>query len=146
MTVNIQIHTFEVTFQQTSLEISHRPGGVGLDSCLRVLHHHHSVFVVGIDNRKSCFGQLIEEGFLRVAVVLEGLVIIQVVTGKVCENTARKRQSANTLLVDCMTGALHERIVTAGIHHPCQKLVQFDGIGCCMVCRYSFSVDIVAYR
>ena len=101
--VHLKIHAFEVAFQDTGAEIGHRAGRVGLHLCLAVLHHHHAVLVVGIRDGKGRLRQSVEEGFLRVAVVFHGLMVVHVVACQVGEYASCKFQSANTFLMDGMT-------------------------------------------
>ena len=127
-----------------ALEVGHAPGGVGLDGGLGVLHHHHPVLVVGIGDGKGFLGQQVEKGLLGIAIVLEGLVIVEMVAGEVGEDASRKLQSADALLGDGMAGTLHKGIFAALLHHLGQQAVEFDGSGSGMVGGNGLAVDIVA--
>ena len=81
MSVNVKIHACEVHFDDARPEIGHLSGRIGLDGCLGVLYHHHTVAVVSIGNGESCFGKAVKERLLCVAIILKSLVIIEVVTG-----------------------------------------------------------------
>ena len=142
--VDVEIHALEVALDDLGLEIGHRPRGIGLHLSLRVLYHHSTVLIVGIDDGKGILPQSVEEGFLRVAVVLEGLMIVQMVTRQIGEQSTCEMEATDTLLGDGVARTLHKSILTAGIHHLCQEPVQFDGIGGGMVCRNRLILDIVA--
>ena len=117
-----------MTFQYAGTEISHRTGRVSLHLCFAVLHHHHTVLVIGIGDSKSRLGQHVEKCFLCVTIVFKGLMIVQMVTGKVCEESSLKAQTADTLLGNRMTGTFHKGILTASFHHTGKQAVQFNGI------------------
>ena len=74
-----------MTFNDLCLEICHAPDGIGLHLGLGVLYHVLSVLVIGIGNGKSIFVETVEESFLRIAIVLNGLVIVQMVACQVCK-------------------------------------------------------------
>ena len=57
MSVDIEIHSFEMTFDNLGFKVGHRTSGVCLDCSLCILHHHHTILVVGICNGKSRLGQ-----------------------------------------------------------------------------------------
>ena len=133
-----------MTLDDAGTEISHRTGAIGLHLCLRILNHHTTIFIVGIRNGESILGQSIEESFLGITVVLKGLVVVQMVTSKIGKETTCKFQSANTLLGNSMTGALHKGILTACLYHLSQQSVEFDGIRSGMVGRNHLVLDIVA--
>ena len=81
VSVDVEIHSLKVALYDASPEVCHGACGVGLHLCLRVLHHHHTVLVVGIGYGECVLWQHVEEGLLSVAVVLEGLVVVEVVAG-----------------------------------------------------------------
>ena len=85
------------------LEVGHGAGRVCLYICFAVLYHYHTVLVIGIGNCKGVLIQTIEEGLLRIAVVLEGFVVVQMIACQIGEHTTCKLQAANTLLSDGMT-------------------------------------------
>ena len=126
------------------LEIGHRARGIGLHLSLRILHHHSTVLIVGIDDGEGILPKSVEEGFLRVAVVFEGLMIVQMVTRQIGEQSTCEVEASDTLLGDGMARTLHKGILTAGFHHLCQEPVQFDGIRGGMICRNRLVFDIVA--
>ncbi len=68
------------------------------------------------------------------------------IASQVCEDTPCELQSADTLLVDGMTGAFHERIFTSSLHHLGQQGIQLDRVGGGMTGWYLLSFDIVAHR
>ena len=98
MSVDIKIHTFEMTFYDLCLEVSHLASRVGLYLRLGVLNHHHAILIVGVGYSKGCFWQHVKECLLGIAIVLECLVVVEVVASKVGENTTSKLQTADTLL------------------------------------------------
>ena len=144
--VYFEIHPFEVALQNLRLEVGHAPCRIGLHRGARVLNHHHSVLIVGIGNGKRLLGQHVEEGFLGIAIVLEGFVIVQMVACEVREHAAGEGQSANALLRDGMRTALHKHIFAPRLHHPMQQGVKRDGIRRGMVGRYGLVFDVVAHR
>ena len=103
MSVDIKIHTFEMTFYNLCLEVSHLASRVGLYLCLGVLNHHHAILVVGIGDSKGCLWQHIEECLLGITIVLECLMVVKVVASKVGEYTTGKLQTTDTLLSYRMT-------------------------------------------
>ena len=98
--VDFQVHALEVALYQPRTEIGHRTGGIGLHRRFCVLHHEHSVLIVGIGDGEAAFGQHVEELLLGVAIVLHRLVVVQMVTRQVGEDTAGKLQSTDALLGD----------------------------------------------
>ena len=100
MSVNVEIHSSEVHLDDAGAEVSHLANGVGLHGSLCVLHHDHAVLVIGIGDGESRLGQSVEESLLGIAIVLKGLVIIEVITSEVGEDSTCEFQSADTLLSD----------------------------------------------
>ena len=143
-TIDLEIHSLEVTFQDAGAEVGHRTGGIGLHGSAGVLHHEQSVLVVEVRDSKRCLGQHVEEGLLGIAVVLESLMIIQMIAGEVREQSTCKLQSANTLLCDSVAGTLHEGVVATGIDHSCQQTVELNGVGCGVRSGHRLVLDIVA--
>ena len=97
--VNLEQHALEVAFYDACLIVGHGPCAVCADSGAGVLHHDHSVLVVGVGDGECSLGEIVEEQFLGVAVVLECLVIVKMVTCEIGEYAAREDQSAYALLV-----------------------------------------------
>ena len=143
MSVNFEIHSSEVHLDDAGAEVSHLPNGVGLHGSLSVLYHNHAVLVIGIGDGESRLGQSVEESLLGIAIVLEGLVIIEVIASEVGEDSTREFQSADTFLSDGVAGAFHEGILASSLYHLAQKHVQFDGIRRGVVSGNCFAVDIV---
>ena len=83
LAVDVEIHTLEVTLDELRLKVRHTAGGIGLHLSLTILHHKHSVLIVGIGDGEGIFPQTVEEGFLRITIVLEGAVIVEMVTRQV---------------------------------------------------------------
>ena len=146
MSVDVEIHTLEVALDDSTSEVSHRASRVGLDSCLRVLYHEQSVFVVGIRDSEGIFVQTVEEDFLGIAVILNSLMIVEMVACQVGEKSSGELQTTNAFLGNGVTRAFHEGIFTAGIHHLCQQLIQFNGVRGGMVGGDGLIFYIVAYR
>ena len=96
--VNLEVHALEVALDDTGTEVGHLADAVGLHLRLRVLHHEQAVLVVGIGNGEGALRQLVEEHLLGVAVVLYGLVVVQMVAGQVGKESAGELQTADALL------------------------------------------------
>ena len=135
-----------MAFDNPGTEVSHRAGGIGLDGCLGILYHKQAVLVVGVGDGKGILAQTIEEGFLGIAVVLHGLVIVQMVACQVCEQASCKFQAADAFLCDGMAATLHKGIVATSIHHLCQQAVELDGVWSRMTGRDGLAFDIVTDR
>ncbi len=58
---------------------------------------------------------MVEEEFLRISVVLERLVVVEMVAGEVCEDTTCKGQTTNSLLVDAVNSALASGMYAAQV-------------------------------
>ena len=144
--VNLEIHSAEVTFKYLSLKVGHASDRICLNLSLGVLHHHHAVLVVGVGYGESCLWQTVEEGLLSVAVVLETLVIVEMVACKVGEYTACEVESAYALLCYCVRAALHEGILASCINHTAEQRVDLDRVGGGVVGRNLLFLDIVAHR
>ena len=134
-----------MTFDKAGTEVSHGSCRIGLYLCLRILNHHAAVLVIGIGNGEGILWQVVEEGFLGITVVLEGLMIVQVVARKISKQTTGKLQSANALLGNGVTRAFHKGIFTTGLYHLVEQTVQFNGVGCGMVCRDGLAFNVVAH-
>ena len=117
MTVDFEIHTFKMAFDNLCLEICHTTSRVCLYGSLRILHHEHTIFIINVGNSKSVLIQTIKEGFFGITIVLEGPVIVEMVSGEICKQTAFKLESSNTFLGNGMTATLHECVFTSCIHH-----------------------------
>ena len=146
MAVDVKIHAFEVALDDTGTEVGHGPRAIGLDGCLCVLHHVHAVLVVGIGNGEGVLVESVEEHFLGVAVVLYGLMIVQMVAGEVGEESACEVQSADAVLGNGVAGAFHEGILAAGLHHTGQQGVQLYGVGGGVAGGHRLALNIVAHR
>ena len=146
LAIDIEIHSLEMTLYDLGLEVSHRTGGISLHLCLRVLHHEQTVLVVGIGDGEGVLFQPVEEGLFGITVILEGLMIVQMVTGEIRKETTLETESADTLLCDGMARALHEGILASGVHHPGQQTVQLYGVRRGMVCGNGLVLDIVTHR
>ena len=117
-----------MAFQYSRPEVSHGACAVCLHRCLGVLHHHHAVLVVCVGYGESPFRQVVEEEFLCVAVVLERLVVVQMVSCEVGEYTTLEPQSSDAALYDGMARAFHEGVFASCLDHLCQQAVEFNGV------------------
>ena len=144
--IDIQAHAFKRLFQHLCLEIGSRAQRISLHDGLCVLHHDHSVAVVHIRHGKSPLGQTVEKCLLGVAVVLECLMVIQMVTRKVRKNTSCKLQACNTMLGYCMRTDFHESVFASFVRHTPQQTVQRNRVGRGMLCRDSLIIYIIANR
>ena len=120
LAVDLEVHSLEVALQDARPVVGHALDGVGLDARLAVLHHEESVLVVSVGDGEGRLRQHVEEHLLGVAVVFERLVIVQVVSREVGEESARKVESADSVLMDGVGGALHEAIRTSCADHARQ--------------------------
>ena len=120
LAVDLEVHSLEVALQDARPVVGHALDGVGLDARLAVLHHEESVLVVSVGDGEGRLRQHVEKHLLGVAVVFERLVIVQVVSREVGEESARKVESADSVLMDGVGGALHEAIRTSCADHARQ--------------------------
>ena len=72
-------------------------------------------------------------------------MIVQVVARKISKQTTGKLQSANALLSNGMTGTFHKGIFTTGLYHLVEQTVQFNGVGCGVVCGDGLAFNVVAH-
>ena len=135
-----------MTLQNFRLEICHRPGRIGLNVRLTVLHHKLSVLIVVVDDGERTLWQSVEERLLGITVVLYRLMIVKMVTGEIRKYTTNELQSADTLLCYSMTGALHEGILTTCINHSGEESVKLYGVGGSMTGGNSLIFYVVADR
>ena len=122
-------HAVEVHLQHLAAEVGHRPQGVGRHTRTRVLHHHRAVAVVGIDQREGLARQRVEEPFLRLDILGEGLMVVEVVVREVGEYGPSEAQPPHTLLHDRVRRHLHEAILTPVVDHLSHHGVQTHGVG-----------------
>ena len=135
-----------MTLYDVGLIVGHAPDGVGLDLRLGVLDHDEAVLVIYVGDGKGRLGQAVEEGFLRIAIVLEGLMVVQVVAGQVGKDASHECQTADTLLRYGVAGAFHEGVFASCLHHLGQQLVQLNGVGGGMVSGEGLVIHVVAHR
>ena len=102
MAVDVEVHTGEVHLYDACAEVGHLTDRISFDRSLRVLNHDHAVLVIGIRDGEGRLGQPVEESLLRVAIVLESLMIVQMVAREIGEDASGKLQSADALLMDGM--------------------------------------------
>ncbi len=72
-------------------------------------------------------------------------MIIQMVTCQVGKNTTVERKTTDTFLVDRMGTDFHKSIFASGFHHPCHQAVKGDRVGCRMIGRNRFAINVIAY-
>ena len=106
-----------MTLDDFRLEVSCLLNGIGLDSCLRVLYHDHSVLVIDVGDGERIRWEIVEKLFLCFYVIFECLVIIQVITSDIGEQAANKVQSSDSVLNNRVRTDFHEHIFTASISH-----------------------------
>ena len=87
-----------MTFYDAGSIVCHALCRVSLDSSLGVLGHYEAVLVINIGDSKGLFIQAVKESFLGIAVVLESLMIIQMISCKIGEDASGKGQTANSFL------------------------------------------------
>ena len=117
MSVHLKVHTLEVALYDMSRIVGNCARGICLHSCLGVLHHYHAILIISIGDSKGTLRQVIEEFLLGITIVLECLMIIKVIAGKIGEKSACESQSAYAFLRYGMAGALHESIFTTSFDH-----------------------------
>ena len=110
-----------------------------------VLSHHEAVFVVEVGDYEGVFGEGVEEGLLGAQVVVYGLMVVHVVACEVGEDTSGKLKASDTALRYGVGAHLHENILAAFVGHASQQSIEGDGIGCSVLGRDGFAVDIVAH-
>ncbi len=146
MAVDVEIHALKMTLYDLRLEVGKCSCRICFYGSLCVLHHDHSVLVIGIGYGESRLRQTIEERLLGIAIVLECLVIVEMVTREVGKQASSEFKSADTLLCYGMTRALHEGILTSCLHHPGKQAVKLYRIRSGMVGWYCLVLDIIANR
>ena len=75
------------------------PYGVAHGFRLAVLKHYGAVAVVAVHYCKGLLGEGVEEEFLAADIFGEGLVVVQMVVGKVGENSGGELQAAYSVLL-----------------------------------------------
>lgn len=77
------------------IEVGEGVEGVVERSSGGVLEHDGAVFVVGIGEGESIGGEVVEEGLFGTEVVVDGEVVVEVVTGEVGEDGAMEVKSGD---------------------------------------------------
>ena len=108
-----------------------------------VLRHYQTVPVIFVRNGERCFFQAVEQTFLGIAVVVKGLMVVDMIACEIREQCSVKVQACDALLCYGMAADFHERIFAPSIRHAAQQAVQFDGIRRGMGGRYRFVLDII---
>ena len=146
MAVEAEECAVEALLDDAAAEIGLAAQGVCLAVGACVLQHHGPVAVVGIGQCEGSGGEGVKEHLLCGDVCLEGLVIVEVVAGKVGEYASPECQSGYAVLVCGMRAHLHRGIAASGFDHLCEQTVDGDGVGCGVVGGIGCGVDIVADR
>ena len=128
LAIDIQQHAVEAFFQNLRFVIRQRAGRIGMYSCFAVLRHDQTVLVIFIGDSEGAFFECVKEAFLCVAVVIEGLVIINMIACKVGEQRSVEVESGNAFLCDGMAADFHESVSATGIYHATQQTVQLQCI------------------
>ena len=144
--VHVQQHPVEALFQYLCAIIRHRTGGVGIYLRTAVLRHHESVFIIFIRHRERAFLQPVKQPFLRVAVVVERLMIVDMIACQVRKQCPIKIQSRYPFLCYRVRRYLHKRVLATRFYHLRQQPVQLQRIRCRVCRRNSFVFDIIDYR
>ena len=132
-------------FYDPAFEVAEAAQGVSIYFRACVLRHYQSIPVIQVGQAECALGHFIEKFLLGFKVVLDSLVIIQMVTCQIGEDTSRELQAADTFLCNGMRTDFHEGIFAAGISHLSQQPVQGDRVGGGMLGRYRLVVDVIAY-
>ena len=127
--VEIQQHTVQQRLDDAAPEVGERLQRVGLDGRFRILHHHHSVAVVGVCQRESPGGQSVEKELLGPDIFGECLVVIEVVVRDVAEDSAHEGQPRRAVLHQRVRAHLHETVVAARFDHFGHHRVEPDAVG-----------------
>ena len=117
MAVNVKQHSLEVTLQDACLEIGCGTQRIGSHLGAAILRHHRTVFIIQVGQAEGLGWHIVKEALLGLKVVLEGLMIIQMVAGKIGKDSPGKAQSADALLRHAMRTDLHKGIFAARIGH-----------------------------
>lgn len=75
-------------FQHPSFEVTETSQRISIDFGTCVLRHYQSVLVIEIGQTKRILRQVVEELFLSFQIILYRLMIVQMVTGEIGEDTS----------------------------------------------------------
>ena len=145
MTIHLQEHSLKTLLQNPAFEIGCATHGISFHLGPCILYHHHAILVIGIGNGKSLARQSIKECLLGIAIVLKGLMVIQMITRQIGEDTSGKGESTYAMLCHTVAAHLHEGIFATFVGHAAQEIIECDGIGSGTFCGDGLSVNIVAY-
>ena len=67
------------------------------------------------------------------------------IPGQVGENRPCEFKAGNSVLMSCMRGNFHERIVATGVYHLGKQLVERKWVGSGVGCGHGTILNIVAY-
>jgi len=96
---------------------------------LTVLKHYVSILIIPVHKRKCISRKLVEEPFFHREVILEILMIIEVITGKIGKDSSIKLKPFYALLVNGVGGNFHETVLTSVIDHFSQVCIDLQWIG-----------------
>ena len=85
MSVELEQHPFEAFFEYLRAVVRHRPYRIRIDTCLRILRHYEPILVILIRYGKGIGFECIEQTLFRVAVVIKGLVVVDMIAREVGE-------------------------------------------------------------
>ena len=128
LVVDIQEHTVEAFFENLGMVVCYGACGVGMDAGAGVLGHDQAVLVVSVGYDECVGFETVEEALLGVAVVVEGLVVVDMIAREVGEECAIVVEPRNTLLRDGVAADFHEGVLAACVQHAAQQSVEFEGI------------------
>ncbi len=80
--------------------------------------------VIGVENRESLDGEIVEYLRLRLAIFAQRGVIVEMVVGDVGHAGGVEFQAGHTRLVQGVAGNLHHRVRAAVANHPRQQRCQ----------------------
>ena len=144
--VEVKEHAVEAFLEDLRTVVRQCAGGVSMDGSFAVLGHDETVAVVFVRHRKGCGFEVVEEALLRIAVVIEGLMVVDMIAREVGEECSVEVESCYALLGDGVRGDLHEGMGAARIDHAAKEAVEFDGVGRGMGGGDGFGLDIVDDR
>ena len=127
--VHAQQHAVEKHLDDLAIEVGRRAQRVTARAGSGVLRHNLAVAVVGVHQSESLLGQRVEEAFLGLDILREGLVIVQMVVGYVGEYGSLELQPSDALLHDRVRRHLHEAVFASRVDHLAQHGIEPHGVG-----------------
>ena len=111
-----------------------------------VLGHDESVLIVLVGDGEGRGFEVVEEALLRIAVVIESLMVVDMIAREVGEECSVEVETGDALLGDGVRRDLHEGMGAARVDHAAKEAVEFDGVGRGMGGGDGFGLDIVDDR